>query len=120
MESNINKNLNDEQLDDLIRQSFHRQQTIDEINVSVMKQLRRTSRRRILLQWAKIVAFAFGLPLLLLLFGWLLWLTFSQYDAPQLSILNCHPTIYAILLLPVAAMLYVTWRAIEHFSPSDV
>ena len=36
MESNTNKNLNDEQLDDLIRQSFHRQQTIDEINVSVM------------------------------------------------------------------------------------
>ena len=120
MESDINKNLNDEQLDDLIRQSFQRQQTIEEINVCVMKQLRHTARRRILLQWARIVAFAFGLPLLLLLFGGLLWLSISQRDAPQFSILNYHPTVYAILLLPVATMMYVTWRAIKHFSLSDV
>ncbi len=119
MNPDIN-NLTDEQLDDLVRQSFQRQQMVDDINVSVMKQLRRTARRRSLLRWGRIVAFAFGLPLLLLLFGWLLWLSVSQQDAPQFYIFNCHLSVYACLTLPVAAMFYVTWRAINHFSPSEV
>ena len=120
MESDINKNLTDEQLDDLILQSFRRQQTIDEINVSVMKQLRHTTRRRRLLQWGKIAVFSFGLPMMLLLFGWLLWSSVSQQDALQLYFFNSQISIFTILLLPVAAMLYATWHAIYYFSPSDV
>ena len=120
MTPDTNKNLTDEQLDDLVRQSLIRQQMVDEINVSVMKQLRHTTRRRSLLRWGRIIAFSFGLPLLLLLFGWLLWSSVNQQDAPQFTVFNYRMSFYICLLFPVAAMLYATWRAIVNFSPSDV
>ena len=120
MTPDTNKNLTDEQLDDLVRQSLIRQQMVDEINVSVMKQLRHTTRRRSFLRWGRIVAFAFGLPLLLLLFGWLLWSSVSQQDAQCFTFFNYQMSFYICLLFPVAAMLYATWRAIVNFSPSDV
>lgn len=120
MKPDINNHLTDEQLDDLILQSLRRQQMVDEINVSVMKQLRRTTRRRSLLRWGRMVAFAFGLPMLLLLFGWLLWSSLCQQDTPQLSLFNCQLPVYTCLLLPVAVMLLATFRAIVIFSPGDV
>ena len=119
MEPDIN-NYTDEQFDELIRQSFQRQQTIEDINVSVMRQLRHTSRRRSLLKWGRLAAFAFGLPLLLLLFGWLLWLSVSQQEALQFSVFNHQVPIIACFLLPIAAMLYVTWCAVKNFSIRDV
>ena len=120
MNPDTNKNMTDEQLDDLIRQTLRRQQMVNEVNISVIKQLRRTTRRRNLLRWGRIVAFSFGLPMLLLLFGWLLWSSFTQQDAPQFSIFNWQMSFYVCLLLPIAVMLYATWRAIVNFSPSDV
>ena len=120
MESDTNKIFTDEQLDDLIRQSFHRQQMVDEINLSVMKQLRHQTFRRSLLRWGKYAAFAFGIPMVLVLFGWMLWTSVSQSVAPQFSILNSQMSIFICLLLPVATMLYFTWRAIVNFSTSDV
>ena len=60
MEPDINKNLTDEQLDDLILQSLHRQQMVDDINVAVMKQLRRTTRRRSLLRWGHFDLYRIG------------------------------------------------------------
>lgn len=120
MESDINKTLTNEQLDDLIRQSFSRQEMVEEINLSVMKQLRRNSRRRNLLRWGRIVAFAFGLPLIVLLYGWLLWSSFSQQEAFRFSIFDGQLPFLVILLLPIATMLYATWQAIIKFSPSKV
>lgn len=110
---NTNNNpLTDQQLDDLIQQTFERQHIADDISVSVMRQLRRQTRRRQLRQWGRAAAFAFGLPLVLLLFGWLLWPFVSQQG--QSSI------VYACLVFPAAAMLYSLWKAIENFSPSEV
>ena len=120
MEKDINNMLTDEQLDDLIQQSFARQQTIDEINVAVMGQLRQATRRRRLLQWGRMVVFAFGLPLLLFLFGWLLWMSVSQQEAPQFSLFHFQVPVFVCLLFPIGAMLYASWRAIENFSLSDV
>ena len=120
MEPDINKNLTDEQLDDLILQSLHRQQMVDDINVAVMKQLRRTTRRRSLLRWGKIVVFAFGLPLMLFVFGWLLWTVISQQDVILFSIHNFRLSVFTCLLLPIATMLYASWRAIANFSLNEV
>ena len=120
METN-NKNLTDEQLDDLICQSFSRQQMVDEINVSVMKQLRHDSRHRNLLRWGKIAAFAFGLPLALFLFGWLLWWSSVGLQTDlQFSFFDGQWPVFLCLVLPVCAMLYAAWQAIKNFSPSDV
>ncbi len=110
---NTNNNpLTDQQLDELIQQTFERQHIADDISVSVMKQLRRQARRSQLLQWGRAAAFAFGLPLVLLLFGWLLWPFVSQ----QVS----SSPIYLSLVFPVAAMLYATWHAIRNFSTERV
>ncbi len=120
MESDNHTNLTDEQLDDLIRQTFCRQQVVEEINHSVMNQLHRTTRRRRLLRWGKIALFSVGLPLLLLLFGWSLWSAVSQPSTLQFSIYHWHLPVSICLVLPVATMLYATWYALEHFSPDEV
>lgn len=120
MEPDINKYLTEEQLDDLIRQSFQRQQTIDDINVSVMKQLRHTTRRHRLMQLGKAVAFAFGLPMILLLFGWLLWSSISQHDALRFAVFDYQVPFTICLIFPIVTMLLVFWKAIRNFSPSDV
>ena len=120
MESDINNPFTDEQLDDLIRQSFHRQQMVEEVNVNVMKLLRRKERRHSLLRWGKFAAFAFGIPMLLVLFGWLLWSSIGQQHALNFSIFNGQIPIFICLLLPVATMLFFTWMAIINFSTNDV
>lgn len=109
---NTNNSITDQQLDDLICESFERQSIADEISVAVMKDLRRQTRRRQLRKWGRAAAFAFGLPLVLLLFGWLLWSFASQQGHSSL--------IYLCLVFPVAAMLYATWKAIENFSAERV
>lgn len=108
---NTNNPLTDQQFDDLIRESFERKAIADDISVAVMKDLRRQARCRQLRKWGRAVAFAFGLPLVLLLFGLLLWPFVSQQG-------HSSP-IYLCLGFPVAAMLYATWKAIENFSPDS-
>ena len=76
--------LTEEGLDALIRQSFERKEIAADISVSVMKELRRTARQRRLRQWARIVGFSFGLPMVMLVFGWLLW-TFVSRGSLQLQ-----------------------------------
>lgn len=104
--------ITDQQLDDLISQSFERQQIAADISSAVMKDLRRQTRRRQLRQWGRAAAFSFGLPLVFLLFGWLFWLFVNQQG--QSSI------VYICLVFPAAAMLYVAWHAIRNFSTEKV
>ena len=107
-----NVNLTEQQLDELIRQSFEREEIAREISVAVMKDLRRQTRRRQLRQWGRAAAFAFGLPLVLLLFGWLLWLFVSQQGQNLI--------VYVCLVFPAAAMFYGSWKAVEFFYPIEV
>lgn len=104
--------LTDQQLDDLISQSFERQQIAADISSAVMKDLRRQARRSQLRQWGRAAAFAFGLPLVILLFGWLLWPFVSQQGSSS--------PIYLSLLFPVATMFYAAWKAIDIFSTEKV
>ena len=117
--------LTEEGLDALIRQSFERKKMADDISASVMKELRRATRRRRLRQWARMVAFSFGLPMVALVFGWLLWsfvsrgsfqLQFTLFDS-QISLGNWS---YLCLVFPVATMVYAFFRAIEKFSWQQV
>lgn len=117
--------LTEEGLDALIRQSFERKKIAEDISVSVMKELRRATRRRRLYQWARMVAFSFGLPMVMLVFGWLLWsfvsreslqLQFTLFDS-QISLGNW---VYLCLVFPVATMIYAFFRAIEKFSWQQV
>ena len=71
------------------------------------------------------VAFSFGLPMVMLVFGWLLWsivsrgslqLQFTLFDS-QISLGNW---VYLCLVFPVATMIYAFFRAIEKFSWQQV
>lgn len=62
--------MNDQQLDQLIMQAVERKATTEAISRTVMTQLRQQRRRYIVRRVARMVAFAFGLPLLLLFMGY--------------------------------------------------
>lgn len=108
-----NVNLTEQQLDELIRQSFEREEIAREISVAVMKDLRRASRRAWLRRWGRAVAFSFGLPFVLLAFGWLLWPFLVEQVERGSYIGLC-------LVFPVATMIYVFFRAIGKFSWQEV
>ena len=58
------KYINEQELDHLIRETVKRQALLDDINNNVMTEIRHSARKQQIRQWARIVAFAFGLPAL--------------------------------------------------------
>ena len=60
--------MNDQAFDALIMETLERRETIDEINQAVMSQLEHAARRERRRQWVRAAAFAFGLPLLVFTF----------------------------------------------------
>lgn len=107
-----NENLTDEQLDALIRSTLGRRQMLDGMNVEIMKSLGHSSRRAWCRKWGRVVAFSFGLPFLLLLFGWLSWPFISEH---RLSSPVC-----LCLIIPFLAMIYLSLRMIATFSAETV
>ena len=98
-----------ENIDTLISATLDRQHLVAEINRATLSDLRRTVRRRRLRRWARVVAFSFGLPLVLLACAYL----FYMYVLPTMQ-----SSAYALLLLiPLFAIIYVAQRAIRNFSP---
>ena len=60
--------MNDKALEALIMETLERRETIDEINQTVMSQVEHAARRERCRRWVRVAAFAFGLPLLLFTF----------------------------------------------------
>ncbi len=56
--------MNDEQIDNMIRISLKREETLETIGRNVMTDIRRRSRRRRVMAIARLIAAAFGLPAL--------------------------------------------------------
>ncbi|MBQ9636364.1 MAG: hypothetical protein IJV36_00520 [Prevotella sp.] len=106
------RNITDAQLDDLIMASLERKEIAADIAEVVMKDLRRAERRLLFRRWGRAVAFAFGLPLVLLAFGWLFSISFVQQGEGS--------PFYVCLAFPVVAMLYFAYRAVENFSAESV
>lgn len=52
-------------IDKLITESIRRQAIVEDINRSVMKQVKADMRKRMVMGWAKRIAFSFGLPLMI-------------------------------------------------------
>lgn len=103
--------LNDKELDELIMATMERRAMLGALNSNIVKDVRRKARRERFRRWGRIVAFSFGLPLLLLLFGLGLWLL--------LTIPSVWPVRFT-LLLPVATVLYFAWRSMRDFSIAEV
>lgn len=107
-----NHELTEQMLDELITTSLHRQQVVEDIQHNVMKEIYRSARRAWWRKWGRIAAFSFGLPLVILVFGWLLYLFVSKQS--DMSVY------YLCLFIPIAVMFYYVYEALEKFSVENV
>lgn len=99
-------------LDALIAATLDRQHLVAELNHATLSDLRRAVRRRRLRRWARVVAFSFGLPLMLFVCAYLLYM----YVFPAFS-----ASVYALcLIFPLLALLYGLQQAVRNFSPEQV
>ncbi|MBO5603566.1 MAG: hypothetical protein J5957_13315 [Prevotella sp.] len=104
--------MNEQELDALIIDALERQQVLEEINVEVMREVRHTTRRQQCHRWARLVAFAFGMPLLFLCF---LIGIYSLYTHAE-----TQPYIYVCIILPSITMILFCIKEINHFSVKEV
>lgn len=72
--------MNDQELDQLIMQAVERKATTEAIEQTVMKQLWQQRRRHTVRRLARMVAFAFGLPLLMLFMGYSVYHVLLQHS----------------------------------------
>ncbi|MBR3443004.1 MAG: hypothetical protein IKG96_05035 [Bacteroidaceae bacterium] len=101
-----------ENIDTLISATLDRQHLVAEINRATLSDLRRTVRRRRLRRWARVVAFAFTMPLIVFACAYLLYM----YVLPAMQ-----PSDYALLLIiPFIALFYSFAKAIRNFVPESM
>lgn len=84
---------------------------LENLNEVIVADIRRQARRAWIRRWGRIVAFSFGLPLVLIVFALSLRLL--------LAIPSMGPARFC-LLIPVATMLYFARRAMKDFSIVEV
>ena len=105
------KELNDMELDGLIMASIERKETLDALNETIVKEVRRQARREWVRRWARVVVFSFGMPLLMLIFA------AGIYAASRMEELQ---VLRYFLLIPVLAMSYMVWHEMKSFSIAEV
>lgn len=103
--------LNDRDLDDLIMASVERSEKLETLNRAIVKEVRRKARHEWVLRWAHIVAFSFGMPLLILIFA------AGIYAVCRIESLQMWRY---ILFIPVMTMSYLLWREMRNFSIAEV
>lgn len=104
--------MNEQNLDSLIAATLDRQHLLEELNKATIADIRRQVRRRRMRRWARVVAFSFGLPFMVLACAYL----FYMYVLPTMQ-----SSAYALVLLfPLLAIIYAVQRAIRNFSPDLV
>lgn len=97
-----------ENIDILISATLDRQHLVAEINRATLSDLRRTVRRRRLRRWARVVAFSFGLPLVVLACAYLI----CRYALPAFDTAD-----YALcLVFPLLALVFGIQQVIRNFS----
>ncbi len=102
------KNIDDRELDAIIKQSLERKKVLDTINRSVMRQIKREQR----IQWVRLVAFSFGFPAVMVLLG-VIYYTIFRYFADSQLVMYC-------LILPAGVMLAAGAKVLSNFSIRQV
>ncbi|MCH5307758.1 MAG: hypothetical protein J1E37_06705 [Prevotella sp.] len=106
------KEMTDEELDLLIGTAFERQQVLEEIHASVMADVRRSALRSALHCWLRLVAFAVGLPMVLLGFAYGMYYVYTSVPL--------QAPVVAAMLLSSVSMLYYGAKAVQHFSIDEI
>ena len=106
------KEMNEKELDALISASFEREELLEQINRSVMTDVRRQAHRAWLRRWGRMAAFAFGVPTVLTCFA------YSVYNI--CTTLPMHPAIVVGLALSATAIIGVSGQTVKEFSIDNV
>ena len=78
-------NMNDSDLDTLIRETMERRTLLTDLDRLILADVRRRDRRAWLRKWARIIVFSFGLPLVLILWLACAYLYIYINMAPRVS-----------------------------------
>jgi hypothetical protein len=103
----------DKEMDELIGASLQRQALLDDIQHEVMNEVRSYSRRETARRWARVAAFAFGMPAAALCFGVGVYLLCTYAGVNE-------PYMWLSVALSVITMLAFVGRKVRNFSLSDV
>lgn len=104
--------MTDNNIDALIRETLKRRELLTDLDRLIIADVQRKARRAWIRRWARIVAFSFGLPLVLLVFFACTYLYIKEQGTSTFMLI--------IMALPTVALLYSTHRALEKFSPEEV
>lgn len=101
------KQIEEQELDQLITASFERQDVLDDISLHVMKDIRHSARRAALRRWVRLTAFAFGVPFVLGCFGYGVSFVYRH--------VAMQPAVVIGLILSVITMIAVAEKTIDEF-----
>ena len=93
--------MTDQELDILLNESAKRQQPIADINAAVMRTVRRDLRRKAFRKWARLVIGCLGVPMALVLYGFVLneAISGSSMQTPLRIVCLALPLVTIIVLL---------------------
>ena len=93
--------MTDQELDLLFTESAKRQQSVEQINTTVMRTVRRDLRLKIIRKWARLIGGCFGVPLALVLYGFVLneAISGSSMQTPLRIVCLALPLVTIIVLL---------------------
>ena len=103
--------MNDKDLDILFAQSAQRRKAVEQINMQVMRSVRRDMRIKALRKWAKLLGICFGLPLMAVLYVYILFTYMPEMDAP-LRIMT--------FVLPLGTLALFFGKGLHDFSFMDL
>lgn len=104
--------MTDHNIDTLIRETLERRELLADLDRLIIADVRRQARREWIRRWARVAAFSFGLPMVLLVFAACMYLYIEQYGTSTF-------TLYTIAL-PTLALIFSTHRFLKNYSPDGV
>ena len=105
------KTIDDRQLDQLISDSLQRQHAIESINTQVLAEVKKYNRTRKWRGIVRIVAFSFGVPIMLALMGYCAYRIFITAE----GVLS-----YALVATTIISAIGVATYSIANFSPNEM
>lgn len=104
--------MTDNNIDTLIRETLERRELLADLDRLIIADVRRQARRELIRRWARVAAFSFGLPIVLLVFAACMCLYIEQYGTSTF-------TLY-IMAFPTLALIISIYRFLQNFSPDGV
>ena len=100
--------MTDQELDILFTESAKRQQSVNQINATVMRTVRRDLRLKTIRKWARLVGGCFAIPLAAVCYIWALWHVMA--DAPLQT-----PLRVVCIALPLIALVVLSIPGLKNY-----